>query len=150
MAEYIDENDDFNFEEEYGAFQRRGYLERDVLAEVGVDVERKLTTLRDPNHRFYFYVNSVAKYAASNDVAGLVYTDVQNILKYIAVVPNARYKNPTAFVLGYGLTKLGDINKRDLNSLAKQLKQLELNVRVEDIIRYSTMWITIRKKYLNL
>ena len=154
------DEDDFDFQEEYGAFQRQGYLERDVLAEVGINVDKRSgKDIRDPTHRFYVYVESVAKYIASNEIAGVVYRDVQTILKYIAIVPSARFKNPTAFVLGFGLTKSHDgrgrggrdgggddedIDTHKLTRLKPDLTKYELAVRIEDVIRYARMWIRLR------
>ncbi len=146
MDDYVE--DEFDFQEEYGAFKRSGYLERDILAEVGIDVgRRKASAIRDPTERFYVYVNSVARFLSSNDVAGLTYADVQIILTNIKSTPNARYKNPTAYVLGYGVTKGidADIDARKLVKIETDIRRLELPVRLEDVIRYATLWLNLRR-----
>lgn len=91
------------------------------------------------------------KFLEENEISE---NDINIINKSTTYVENMIYKNPYAYILGYISTKEG------LNKLKKNINKifvskgfaiseaiLEGNIKPEDIIRYSRLWMNIREKY---
>ena len=70
-----------------------------------------------------------------------------NIAKNVIVtaqkhIPNYETKNPTACILSYMCIKNGKIEKKVFDEIVKIItKNKELNIRLEDLIRYCRMWL---------
>lgn len=103
--------------------------------------------------RFYVYTNASAIHLKNNfNYLGLHWDDIAIILQRIKDFPNFRktimYKNPTAFVLGYLITKENNkINKTKLDMIIKDLSiiQNEKNIIIKpsDLIRYARLWLRL-------
>ena len=83
------------FENEYNVYERVG---GQILGDVDVD-------LRDPLQRFTQFTKTVAHEMINQGFIGLKKPDVRYIIEQIQYIPNSKYKNPTAFVLGFWVTK---------------------------------------------
>lgn len=141
----MEDVDEYVFEDEYNVFERASYMERDVLGEMGIVYERrKKEDIRDPVQRFYIYVDSIARKLIRDRIITIRSSDVQTLLGYIARVSEPKYKNPTAFVLGYELTRSGAIDVAKLDFVKTKLKDLDVPIKVEDLIRYSNLWLRIK------
>jgi len=56
---------------------------------------------------------------------------------------NIQYKNPTAIILGYALTKSSTIDKKLFNELIPKIKTLEPPMKPTDLLRYSNLWLNV-------
>ena len=137
-------DDDYSFEAEYDVLQRGGFLERDVLGELFGTERKRVRDIRDITQRFYVQVDAVARVLIEQKIISITRRDIPKMLDYIGRVPYIKYKNPTAFVLGYDVTLSGYIDMRKLDKLKSKLKDITTPVRLEDIIRYSNLWLRIR------
>lgn len=133
-------SDEIRFENEYNIHERvGGYLQHNVLGELGTtegDVD-----LRDPVQRFTQFTKTVANEMINQGVIGLKRADVYYIIDQIKFIPHTKYKNPTAFVLGFWVTtRDGGIDRDKLKALSPRLSTLSYPVRDYDVIRYSRLW----------
>jgi hypothetical protein len=101
------------FRDEYAVRERTGVMRRDVLSELGILTSRDRPGIErgdDPLNRFYRNVVAIYPQLRDNGVIATPATANERdaahdaLLDAIATVPNARYKNPTAFIIGYSLT----------------------------------------------
>lgn len=134
-------SDEVRFENEYNVYERvGGYLQTDVLGELGTtdaDVD-----LRDPIQRFTQFTKTVAQEMITQGIINLKKSDVRYILDQIPDIPNPKYKNPTAFVLGFWVTRRdGTIDKERVKKLLPHLASLTYPVKDFDVIRYANLWI---------
>ena len=75
-------------------------------------------------------------------VIGLNRSDIRYIVDQIPDITNVKYKNPTAFVLGFWVTKRdGTIDKDRVKKLIPHLPSLTYPVKDSDVIRYANLWI---------
>ena len=62
-------------------------------------------------------------------------------------IPNYEIKNPTACILSYMCVKDGEIVEKNFNEMVKIInKNKDLNIKIEDFIRYCRMWLIYIKK----
>lgn len=134
-------SEEVRFENEYNVYERvGGYLQTDVLGELGTteaDVD-----LRDPVQRFTQFTKTVAQEMVTQGIINLKRPDIRYILDQIPDIPNPKYKNPTAFVLGFWVTRRnGTIDKERVKKLLPHLASLTYPVKDFDVIRYANLWI---------
>jgi hypothetical protein len=135
-AQYEDEG--VRFENEYNVYERVGGGV-DILGELGTAGE---ADLRDPLQRFTQFTKTVAQEMMTQGIITLKKSDVRYIIDQTPDVPNPKYKNPTAFVLGFWVTKRdGTIDKDRVKKLIPDLPKLTYPVRDYDVIRYAKLWI---------
>lgn len=100
-----------------------GYLQHDILGELGTgdaDID-----IRDPIQRFTQFTKTVTNDVNNQGVISLKRPDIKYILDQIQHVPHVKYKNPTAFVLGFWVTtRDGTINKDRFKKLVPFLPKL--------------------------
>jgi hypothetical protein len=117
-----------------------GFFQHNVMGELGtghIDLD-----LRDPIQRFTQFTKTVATDMVTKRFIFLKRPDIDYIVDQIQYIKNVKYKNPTAFVLGfYVTTREGTIDKVKFNNLVKYLPLLEYPVRESDVIRYANFWI---------
>lgn len=132
-------SEEVRFENEYNVYERVG-LQTDVLGELGTteaDVD-----LRDPVQRFTQFTKTVAQEMITQGIINLKKPDVRYIIDQIPDIPNPKYKNPTAFVLGFWVTRRdGTIDKERVKKLLPHLPSLTYPVKDFDVIRYANLWI---------
>jgi hypothetical protein len=133
-------SDEVKFENEYNVYERVGV---DILGELGTgnaDVD-----LQDPVQRFTQFTKTVALEMITQGIITLKKPDVRYIIDQIPDILNSKYKNPTAFVLGFWVTRRdGTIDKDRLSKLLPNLASLTYPVKDYDVIRYANMWINTR------
>ena len=135
------ENEQIEFGEEYNVYERvGGQFQENILGELGtMDVN---IDLRDPVQRFTQFTKTVAIDMIRQEIINLKRADIFHIIKQIPDIPNPKYKNPTAFVLGFWVTKKdGTINKERFKRLLSSLSALTYPIKDYDVIRYANLWI---------
>lgn len=135
----FDEPDDryseVRFENEYNVYERVGGIQDELGT--GTDVD-----LRDPVQRFTQFTKTVAREMISQGIITLKKSDVRYIIDQIPYILNPKYKNPTAFVLGFWVTRRdGTIDKDRVKKLLPHLTSLTYPVKSFDVIRYANLWI---------
>ena len=139
MAEQYD--DEQRYENEYNIFERVGFMDDDVLAELGTGILRE-DAMRDPTQRFYIFVDTIARQLNEQGVVKLSKPDIQFILSKIKEVPSSKYKNPTGFVLGFHIARNGQIDKNKFEQLKPKLPNLEYPLHESDVLRYGNLWVS--------
>lgn len=134
-------SEEVRFENEYNVYERvGGFLQTDILGELGT-TEADLD-LRDPIQRFTQFTKTVAQEMISQGIIGLKRPDVRYIIDQIQYIDNIKYKNPTAFVLGFWVTtRDGNIDKDRVKKLIPQLSSITYPVKDYDVLRYANLWI---------
>ena len=121
-------SEEVRFENEYNVYERVGFLQNDILG--------------DPVQRFTQFTKTVAQEMISQGIINLKKPDVRYIIDQILDIPNPKYKNPTAFVLGFWVTRRnGTIDKDRVKKLIPHLASLTYPVKDFDVIRYANLWI---------
>lgn len=108
--------------------------------------------IQTPLGRFCIKVYAISRNIES-ECALINQPDIEMLQTFSQKVPMVRYKNPTAFVLGYIATKRGSI-KIDPKSLEEAYICYKKTVSVDkdesikksDIIRYSRLWNILTKE----
>jgi hypothetical protein len=132
-AQYSEE---VRFENEYNVYERVGGV--DILGELGTAG----ADLRDPLQRFTQFTKTVAQEMITQGIITLKKPDLRYIIDQIPDIPNPKYKNPTAFVLGFWVTRRdGTIDKDRVKKLLPDLASLTYPVKDFDVIRYANLWI---------
>lgn len=134
-------SEEVRFENEYNVYERvGGYLQTDVLGELGTT--ETAVDLRDPVQRFTQFTKTVAQEMITQGIINLKKPDIRYILDQIPDIPNPKYKNPTAFVLGFWVTRRdGTIDKERVKKLLPYLSSLTYPVKDFDVIRYANLWV---------
>jgi hypothetical protein len=139
--EDYDYRNEYRFENEQNVFDRvGGFCQMNALGELGTteaDVD-----IKDPTQRFFQFTQTVAIEMSDQGVINIKRRDIQHILNHIENVDNVKFKNPTAFVLGYWVTmRNGCIDEERLRKLIPSLPSLKYPVRDYDVIRYCNLWM---------
>lgn len=132
-------SEEVRFENEYNVYERVGGFPGE-LGTTEADVD-----LRDPIQRFTQFTKTVAQEMVSQGIINLKRPDIRYILDQIPDIPNPKYKNPTAFVLGFWVTRRnGTIDKERVKKLLPHLSSLTYPVKDFDVIRYANLWINTK------
>jgi len=136
---YVYDDPETQFQNEYN-YQARvgGYLENNEL----VGLRKKDGTFMDASQRFVALVAAVAIEMSDTNLINIK-GDVSTILALIPRFKNIQYKNPTAFVLGFWVTRNTKqyIDTHAFEHVKHQLDNLSHLTRDYDIIRYARLWI---------
>lgn len=96
--------------------------------------------------RFKINVNAISRNLSDEGLVELTETDINEMLERTVLVPNLKYKNPTAYILGFIVTNGGvDIDKKKFDRVKRKVlpKIPDSGVEPEDVIRYSRFWKTL-------
>jgi hypothetical protein len=169
---YFDEDEDFMDYENGGDNDENEYEDGEFVAEVkayervmynvpeaimairGQQMEGKLGKIQEklnkislqPKERFTLQVNAIYNALTANGSISLIEGEIDIILNHIEKIPNAEYKNPTAYILGYmasvGSTHSGLDKKNVKNILKNILPKIpnDSNITEPDVIRYARLW----------
>jgi len=136
MDEYDDE-----FLDEYKAVERAGYTSK--LNELVNDINNPT-----PEERFlvniYGVGNSIIQDKVLNNTLKLTYNDLDNILDKTQYLINKKFRNPTAFILGYLCVKRGKIDKETFDKVTQEniLSEFkESGIQAPDVLRHARFWI---------
>jgi hypothetical protein len=153
MGDYDFEDNDYDFEEadnlrsEVKAFERAGQSGK--LAELlsstvsGKDKKggREAISLED---RFLINVDSISRKLNSEEITNLTENDINIMLEKSQFILGLKYKNPTAYILGYiaskGGTNLDPVNVKFV--INKILPKIDKDAGIEppDVVRYARYW----------
>ena len=128
--------DETRFLAEYNARDRLGGVMEDELI--------KTRDMKDPVQRFAAFVQVVTRSMNAQNIVSISRKDLNFVVEKALKVPAARFKNPTAFVLGYWLTRDSDyteLNNEKFKKLVPNLKDLDYPVRSYDAVRYANLWM---------
>lgn len=126
---------EYNYQDRVG-----GYLDNAILA--GVHRKGRQSTF-DPQQKFVNIVASMAKEMTDVNIIQ-IRNEIPSMLSFIPDFKHTRYKNPTAFVLGYWVSRNTKtrVDEKALNHVKKKLRLLQYPVRDYDIVRYANLWIS--------
>jgi hypothetical protein len=147
-SEDVWQRDELDLEPEYDVLQRGGYFQHDVLGTINeqygfIDV-KKGENIIDPIQRFYVYVQATGlKLVSEKFIPNVKSDEIGLIIDKISGMKNIQYKNPTAIILGYALTKSSTIDKKLFNELIPKIKTLEPPMKPTDLLRYSNLWLNV-------
>jgi len=111
------------------------------------EIQKKLNKISlQPRERFTLQVNAVCNSLTENGTISLVNGEIDTILNNIEKIPNAEYKNPTAYILGYvagvGSTR-AKLNRKNVENVLKNILPkipIDSGITEPDVIRYARLW----------
>lgn len=144
-----------SFMPEAKAYERVMYNVPDVIAalqgpritgKIG-DIQSKLNKISlQPQERFMLQVNAVYNSLSEKGVISLIDGQIDIILNHIENIPNAEYKNPTAYILGYIASMDSTTTKLNRKNVENVLRNIlpkldtESSITEPDILRYARLW----------
>jgi hypothetical protein len=138
LQDYED-NPNTNFQNEMGAYLRAGGGVNIGL--IGADGKIDQSIL-DPLDRFKIIVDATARKLI--DTQYITEIDINVLLENANNLKYVNYKNSTAYVLGYIVSKGGsEIEITHFNDIIKKILPIfhDDSIKPPDIIRYSKLWI---------
>lgn len=137
-------NEDDN---EYVEEEQELIAERKAFERVGVSMA---STAKTPKEKFKNVVSSI--FYKLKTQLNFSDTDLTNILDPVDKISKIQYKNQTAYILGYYVTKGGRDKLINTRSMVDRLDRAESaiddsdpSITRADIIRYSVFWNEIKK-----
>ena len=105
--------------------------------------------VRDPVHRFKIFVDVVMKDVRNQGEIHITDRDALEINRYVDMVPNAEYKNPLAYILGYLVLddRQHAVDKTKLSRMTPKLDTLSIQINAADVLRYARLWLKIISRY---
>lgn len=134
-------NDEGEFIPDIGALNRAEIFLDDRNAGNRTAGGRK-NEVKNDKQKFKIFVNIVANAMVEQRVLDLNKNEINFILSQTDEVSLPEYKNPTAFVLGYWVSKKGQIDAKSLVRIKPELTKLDYPIRLYDVIRYARLWTT--------
>lgn len=124
--------------------------ERDVRERAGGGmnlVSSKELKDATPEERFNVYVEAISRSLNSDGIFTIEQKDINTMLERSSFIQNIRYRNPTAFILGYLASKGGvAIDKRRVANIFENMKIPEITeqgITKPDVIRYARYWMNL-------
>lgn len=130
------------FKESVHDWERTGVYSKvqDLISVVG-EIDRKAMRQMSARDRFLIFTDGIAREMKMPN------TDINTILEEASRIPNIKYRNPTAFILGFIVSKGGrKLDKQKLNEIMTKYedKMNENNITPPDIIRYGRYWTSLK------
>ena len=134
------------FEAEIGAFERTGMGGRLGTAMVGGligDLQKKMMReLSSPEDRFRVYVDAISRKLSSDETVHISNPDIDAMLDKNSQIKDIRYKNPTAYILGFLATRGG----RNMDNVSNIIRNVlpaigDVGVEAPDVVRYARYWV---------
>jgi len=100
----------------------------------------QLTT--DPEERFKRYVGAISHSMTEDDIFDISVDDRNIMCRRAGYLEKVKYFNPTAYILGYVITRGGrDIEKKLMLKAFENLRYLkDDSVKPSDVVRYARYW----------
>ena len=143
----FDEEDGPKFGDEFAVFERVGLPGGQLGGITGVDgkIDR---TIQDPLERFQVFVDAISRDLMGQNIS-IDEDDIQKMIDTSRNLNKVKFKNPTAYVLGFIASRGGtEISKSSMEYAIKKALPLtaegESSVLPEDIIRYARLWVNLR------
>lgn len=133
------------FEAEIGAFERTGMggrLGTGVIGGLMGDIQKKMSReLSSPEDRFKIYVDAISRKLEGDGTVHISNQDIDAMLDKVSEIENVRYKNPTAYILGF-LASRGGRNMDNVTNVIKNVLPLigDVGVEAPDVVRYARYW----------
>lgn len=142
--DFDDYDDGPSMEAEVKAFERVGVSGKlaELLSTPIEDINKRSAI--SPEDRFLINTDAFCRRINSENIARLTDTDINTILEKTTEIPQLRYKNFVAYVLGYIATQGGKTLKVD--NVRKVIENVlprvgdEGGVYPPDIVRYARYW----------
>lgn len=100
-----------------------------------------------PEERFNVYVEAISRSLNSDGIFTIEQKDINTMLERSSMIQNIKYRNPTAFILGYLASKGGvSIDKKRINNIFENMKIPEITeqgITKPDVIRYARYWMNL-------
>lgn len=113
---------------------------------LGGDVRPIDRATQDPLERFQRYVDAISRNLSNWQGVNISEQMIDDMVQTARKLDDVKYKNPTAYVLGYLGSNAGKkIDKKSIDHvLTKVLPHVQENfVLPPDVIRYSKLWLTL-------
>lgn len=139
-----DEKDDFQME--IGAYERVGHGGKLNELLIGTNYGDKPShEVISPEDRFLIYVDANARRFNTDHIVEITDNDINTMLEKSKLIPEVKYKNPIAYILGYLASNGGSELKHDrvMYIIRRILPKLdgEGGVMAPDVIRYARYWV---------
>lgn len=135
------------FRDEFSVFERAGggAKLRTLRLNKG-PMTRAEYAAQDPYEKFVVALDAIARQMRNN--VQILDEHIDNMIDLAKIIPNIRYKNPTAFILGYYASQNG--RELTLDSYRKVVKTMyphvdQQTIQHPDIIRYARLIEKYRK-----
>jgi hypothetical protein len=135
---------DIDYKMEMKAFERAGgggKLTEFLSADTAVDEkgERKLTA----TDRILISIDGIARDLGERNVIKISQKDIDTMLEKAMLIPDIRYINPLAYILGYIATSGGrNMNKVRyvIDDVLPKVSSENAGIEPPDVVRYSRRW----------
>jgi hypothetical protein len=135
------------YEAEIGAFERTGMGGRVGTALAGGiigDLQKKMMReMASPEERFAQYVDAISRRLNGEDIVSISNPEIDTMLDKIPSIAAVRYKNPTAYILGFLASRGGRVMDRDkvVDIITNVLPLIgDSGVEGPDVVRYARYW----------
>jgi len=142
---YEIEDEGPQLEMEAKAFERAGPSGKlsELLQGVFDPNQKKGRENISPEDRFLITTDAMCRKINAENVVVISQNDINNMLEKTTLINGLKYKNPTAYILGYLATKGGTVlTKESVTSVIKRVLPLvsDNGVEAPDVIRYARFW----------
>lgn len=142
-----DDKEDSGFQNEAEAYKRAGIGRMSEFLTGVTDPDKKVGKDTSPEDRFIIFMSAIARRIKEEKIAVMEEKDIETLLVKTKDIIELKYKNPTAYVLGYIATQGGktmDVD-RVKKVIEKVLPKLGKDSGVEgpDVVRYARYWKNI-------
>ena len=145
--DFFDENYDENenyFANEFKARERTNYVGKlQEMLNQHLTFDNKRKNILSADERFLIAVDTFAR---KIDIFKLSNIDIDFMLEKTLNIKNIKYKNPTAYVLGYIISDGGNkINKNKFKQVVDKIlpEFKDFGVEPEDVLRYGRFWLKL-------
>jgi hypothetical protein len=139
--------DDFELYEEdvYASERAAGERVGEVhLAELLAGENKKVDKSTSPEDRFLIFTNAIARKMIADKIKYIAEGDVKIMLEKTRNIIGLRFKNPTAYIMGYIASSGGkEITKKNVDYVFSNVLPIfgqEAGVTEADVIRYARFW----------
>lgn len=136
---------------EIGAYERAGppgalgtsLIKSGTMAEIRKQLIKEIS---NPEERLRIFVDAISRKLNGEDIVRITQEDIDTMLEKIPTIPKAKYKNPSAYILGYLASRGG--KKLDPSHVKKIIRTIlphlqDSGVEPADVVRYARFWTTI-------
>jgi len=126
------------------AFDRTGVgrLGTEIVGGKIGDLQKRMDReMSSPEDRFSMYVDAISRKLEGDGIVHISNTDIETMLDKIPEIKDVKYKNPTAYILGF-LASRGGRSMDNVSNIIKNVVPSVKDVGVEapDVIRYARYW----------
>lgn len=143
--EYFDQPDDDTFQDEVKARERSGGDPFSLyLSTANADPRKKDQRILSQEDKFIVGMRNLYYRMKDEGIETVSLEDIKVMLEKTKQIPGLRFKNPTAYILGYIASQGGKtLEPEDINHVAEDiLPQIDKTggITKPDIVRYARYW----------